>query len=82
MKSYTPSYAGVDIHVRREFQAIAQAAARAEDLLELKVLYAEPSRVRAGMVVYADGVTWNPDGVSGEGLYRRNKTNASWVFVG
>ena len=48
--------------------------------LGLKVLYASPPRIRAGMIVYADGVTWNPGG--GEGVYRRDKANAAWVLLG
>lgn len=47
---------------------------------QLQVLYAEPSRTFAGMIVYADGTTWNPG--SGEGVYRRDKTNASWTLLG
>jgi hypothetical protein len=32
------------------------------------------------MLIYADGVNWNPG--AGEGVYRRDKTNASWVLLG
>jgi hypothetical protein len=32
------------------------------------------------MLILADGVDYDPG--SGEGLYRRDKTNASWVFIG
>lgn len=48
--------------------------------LRLQILYAEPSKTFAGMIVYADGSTWDPG--SGEGVYRRDKTNASWVHLG
>ena len=65
----------------RLFQAsIEQAAQRAEPFAQLQVLYAEPSKTFPGMVVYCDGVTWNPG--SGEGIYRRNKGNTAWNFVG
>jgi hypothetical protein len=61
-------------------QAIEQAASREAPSLEMQVLYAAPTKTFPAMLVYADGVTWNPG--SGEGLYRRDKTNASWVFIG
>lgn len=43
------------------------------------ILYNPPQRVRSGMVVYADGTSWNPG--SGEGLYRYSLAG-SWVKVG
>lgn len=48
-------------------------------LFYLDVLYAAPARPVAGLVVYADGVTWNPG--AGEGIYRYNLAGA-WVLVG
>lgn len=36
-------------------------------VIELRPLYAEPERPRAGMLVYADGTTWDPG--AGEGVY-------------
>lgn len=44
-----------------------------------EVLYAQPSRVVVGMVVLADGTSWNPG--SGEGLYRRTLAGA-WKYIG
>lgn len=43
------------------------------------VQYRAPLRPRAGMVIYADGVTWDPG--SGEGLYVFKRDNA-WHFLG
>lgn len=43
------------------------------------VQYREPLRPRAGVVAYADGVTWNPG--SGEGLYVYKSDNA-WHLLG
>jgi hypothetical protein len=43
-------------------------------------LTAEPASPAAGMVVLADGVSWDPG--SGEGMYRRNAANTAWVFIG
>lgn len=37
-----------------------------------------PPRIFEGMVVYADGTSWNPG--SGEGLYRYD--GSSWNFLG
>lgn len=44
-----------------------------------EIRYNPPERLRKGMVVYADGVEWNPG--SGEGLYRYNLAG-NWVFIG
>lgn len=44
-----------------------------------QILYSAPTRVRPGLVVYADGVQWNPG--SGEGLYRYNLAG-NWVYIG
>lgn len=38
-----------------------------EQLHEHDVLHVAPTKVKVGMVVYADGTDWNPG--SGEGLY-------------
>lgn len=40
------------------------------------VLYAEPAKKFTGMVVYADGTTWDPG--SGEGVYAYS-SGGSWV---
>lgn len=42
--------------------------------LRLVVLYAEPDKPRTGMLVYADGTSWNPG--SGEGVYVRTSAGA------
>ncbi len=66
--------------LRTELASIEQAANRADPQSELIYLHAEPARVRAGLMVLADGSDWNPG--SGEGVYRRNAANTAWVFVG
>ena len=43
-------------------------------------LTAEPSTTFAGMIVRADGTTWNPG--SGAGTYLRNAADSAWVFLG
>jgi hypothetical protein len=81
--SYTPTEAPQEYTpewINHELQRLQQElkASQAESIF--KILYAEPARMYAGMVVYADGTTWNPG--AGEGLYRRNKANAAWVSLG
>lgn len=43
--------------------------------VDLRPIYAAPTRPRNGMVVYADGTHWNPG--AGEGLYAREAS--AWV---
>ena len=65
--------------VEQELQAISREGVEQVDSVWLRVLYAAPEKPRAGMLVYADGTTWNPG--SGEGLYRYTLA-AAWDFVG
>jgi hypothetical protein len=65
---------------QQEFANLQRALNEAQPEFTLQILHAQPTRVFKGMVVYADGTDWNPG--SGEGIYRRNKANAAWVFVG
>lgn len=67
------------LDLTRRVEQIEEDAHRGVNFLGLKVLYAEPSRTFAGMIVYADGTSWNPG--SGEGFYRRNKDNDGWVYT-
>ena len=53
-------------------------ARRGVEQLQFVVLDAAPAKPRKGLLVYADGSTWNPG--SGQGLYRY--TGSAWVFVG
>lgn len=66
--------------LQEEHRRIAQAKESADSYLLLDVLYKTPTKPRPAMLVYADGVSWNPG--SGEGVYRRNKGNTAWVFLG
>lgn len=65
-----------------ELQRIARCSTEASERVSFQILYAAPTKYNAGDVVYADGTRWNPDGVSGQGLYRRNVLNTLWVFIG
>lgn len=40
-----------------------------EKIVQIAVSHVEPDKPRAGMVVYADGTDWEPDGAGGEGFY-------------
>lgn len=61
-----------------EFMRVAQAL-NSSISGEYDILYNAPSRIFPGLVVYADGTSWDPG--SGEGLYRRSLSN-TWVKVG
>lgn len=53
--------------LQQEFDNIAREMMGPNDFVQLRMLYAAPSRPREGMVVLADGTTWNPG--SGQGFY-------------
>ncbi len=56
-------------YLEDELQRIAGSQADDIQAIDLRPTHAPPTRPRAGMVVYADGVDWNPG--SGEGFYTR-----------
>ena len=64
--------------LRRETLALKQSLEQAQPVVSLDVLHAPPKRYKAGDIVFADGVLWNPG--SGEGVYVRK--SASWGFLG
>jgi len=49
------------------------------EMIQLKVLTSAPHNPVHGLIVYADGTSWNPG--SGEGVYRYN-SGGTWSFVG
>ena len=63
--------------VEREFREVSEAFDK-PDVLEFTVRFADLTKKKRGMVIYADGTSFNPG--SGEGIYRW--TGAAWVFVG
>lgn len=77
--TYKPGFVD-DTQVREELAQLQRALNDAQPEFTFAVRHAEPARKFAGMVVNADGADWNPG--SGEGLYRRDKANAAWVFIG
>lgn len=66
--------------LRRELTSLERSMHQPDTYLELEVLGTAPMRFRPGMIVFADGVDWNPG--SGEGLYRRDAANTNWIFLG
>lgn len=68
MSRYTPTITpDTNQAVRAEFERIAQAMATPNDMLLLDTLYVAPNKPREGMIVLADGTSWNPG--SGSGFY-------------
>ena len=59
---------------QREFELLAQELAETSTV-ELRPIYAEPVNPREGMIVYADGVQWDPG--SGVGVY--TYSGGAWV---
>lgn len=78
---YTPTHlpnadmAALVEALRLEFLRISTSLSQPTEYLALKTLYAAPSRIFEGMVVKADGTTWNPG--SGAGVYVRD--GGAWV---
>lgn len=63
--------------VQRELQAISQAWEQTQQFVILETLYVAPEKPREGMVVKADGTSWDPG--SGAGFYGYR---AGWRFLG
>lgn len=62
-------------NVRQEDEFGHLAKALNEGVFYFKPLYVAPAKPRIGLVVYADGTSWNPG--AGEGLYVFESTG--WV---
>ena len=57
-----------------EFRKIAESMSETQ-AVDLRPVFAAPLRPREGMIVFADGTTWNPG--SGAGAYERR--GGVWV---
>lgn len=62
----------------RELRAIQESQQAEVDGHVYRTLYAEPSRLKEGLTVKADGTTWDPG--SGAGLYQYRAS--AWVKLG
>ena len=81
--SYTPRNPPADVSQLSDFlaielQKIAQEWTQTQPFLMLDTLYVEPRKPREGMVIKADGSTWNPGSGAGVYLYRAS----AWRFLG
>ena len=61
--------------LRAELERLALALSQPTDYLALNTLYAAPKRIFDGMIVKADGTTWNPG--AGAGVYVH--TGGAWA---
>ncbi len=69
------SLAALAESLRTELGKLAMQFSQPSDYLALNTLYAAPKRIFDGMLIKADGTTWNPGG--GAGVYVR--TGGAWV---
>ena len=63
---------------QQEFEQVSRAMSEPNDMLLLEMRYVAPTKPRNGMVVLADGTSWNPG--SGGGFYGYRA--GSWRFLG
>lgn len=63
------------MQLRQEFATIAREQAQPSDYMALNTLYAAPKRIFDGMVILADGTSFDPG--SGAGVYAR--VAGAWV---
>lgn len=73
-----PDVAALAQYTGEELQALAQSQLDTVDYVHLNVLYAAPARPRAGLMVEADGTSWNPGAGAGTYIYRAG----AWVKLG
>ena len=81
--SYTPRNPPANVNelsgfLAIELQKIAQEWSQTKPFLMLSTLYVEPSKPREGMLIKADGTTFNPGSGAGVYLYRAS----AWHFLG
>lgn len=65
-------------YLQSEFQRIAVVMASNVDSVSLEPQYRAPAKPRDGLVVMADGASWNPS--SGRGVYVYKA--GTWSFLG
>lgn len=68
--------AGLSQYLQEELQAISRDQQETQ-ALDLRAVHAEPKKPRRGMIVYADGVDWDPG--SGPGAY--SWSGSVWTFL-
>lgn len=85
MARYTPGTppqdaASLAAFLRLELAKIAQANETADQMVNLDMQYAAPSKYRDGTVCLADGNMWKPTGAATPGFY--GYYNGAWHFLG
>lgn len=65
-------------YLRNELQSLSAALVQGDEFLLLRMRYTAPGKPRDGMVVLADGVSFNPGSGAGYYGYRAG----SWRFLG
>lgn len=68
----------LSVYLSEELANIGRQAQAQQPFLFLQVSYAPPPKPRPGMVVLADGTSWNPG--SGAGFY--GYKGSAWAFLG
>lgn len=64
--------------LRQEVLNISRAISEAQPFIRLAMQYQEPKKLADGMIVLADGTSWNPG--SGGGFYGYRA--GAWRFLG
>lgn len=77
-RAVPPNPADLPAFLQQELLNIARASLEGNQFLSLEMQYVAPSKPRDGMVVLADGTSWNPG--SGEGFYGYRA--GAWRFLG
>lgn len=80
---YSPSAVPTDsgelsAYLGSELRRLAQSLNEPVAFAQIEMSYAAPAKVRDGMVVLADGTSWNPG--SGAGFYGYRA--GAWRFLG
>jgi hypothetical protein len=78
--SAVPNQVGPELlpWIANEFARIARSLGT-DQQLHLATSYMPPDRAEDGMMVYADGMDWDPG--DGEGLYRWNAATEAWEII-
>lgn len=66
--------------LEKVFADMLKAMADGFQYVRLQEHNVEPARTVPYMMLIADGTNWDPG--SGRGVYRRNRANTAWVFIG
>ena len=61
--------------IEGELESLSQAFNELNKIIELNPTYVEPTRIKEGMLIYADGANFNPG--AGRGTYERR--SGAWV---